>query len=294
MKKYILHPAQFKLDGGAMFGIIPKPLWSKNIIADELNRIPMSLRVVYLETAKRKILIDTGIGDYHGDKFNTQFAIEGSSSPLESILQNDLNINADEITDIIITHLHFDHVGGLGTGADGTTPIFKNATIHLHQQHWEYSKKATVRDKGSFHSHTFEPLLAYYQSHNQLHLLTEEGGIGVILEDNDEKIEYKVSFGHTPYMVHPIFDGFIYMADLVPMQHHIRIPWVMGYDIEPGITTEYKQKFYQYIIDNKLKMIFEHDQDVWGGPLGLNEKNQFILTEKMRSNKTTFQELDNS
>lgn len=289
MKKTLIHPGTFKLDGGAMFGIIPKPLWSKKISPDSENRINMALRLVLVETKNKKILIDTGIGDYHSDKFNQQFEIqslnssEPNTSSILGVLWSKLGIKADEISDIILTHLHFDHVGGLGTGEDGIEPIFKNATIHIHKKHFEYSLAPTLRDSGSFQDHYFKPLLDFYLEKEQVNFLNENEG--VLIQDGSEQISYKTSFGHTPYMIHPIFDNYIYMADLVPMSHHVRIPWVMGYDIEPGTTTIYKKKFYDFILEHNLNMIFEHDIETWGGPLEINEKGQFQLAKKCPSNK---------
>jgi len=278
MKKYILHPATFKLDGGAMFGIIPKPLWETKIQPDELNRISMSLRVIYIELGNKKILIDTGIGDYHSEKFNKQFDIQGTPAPLTSILQNQLSVSAEQITDIIITHLHFDHVGGLG-GVDNQI-IFPNATIHLHKDHYQYALSPTVRDAGSFQAHFFKPLLDAYENMGKLNFI--EGESGNII---DSDIQFKISFGHTPSMMHPIFDGCIYMADLVPMSHHINIPWVMGYDIEPGITTVYKEKFYEYIIQNNLKMIFEHDLDFYGATLMKDESGRYHISKSFEASR---------
>lgn len=290
MKKFVLHPAKFKLDGGAMFGIIPKPLWEKKITPDEFNRINMSLRIAYIETNNKKILIDTGIGDYHPDKFKTQFNIKSTPSPIVSILKDSFNVAPDEITDIIISHLHFDHVGGLGTGAHGSEPIFDKATLHLHQDHHKYALAPTQRDSGSFQSHYFKPLLEFYQESNQIHFVS--GNEGRVLSDGDQQIRFLTSFGHTPYMIHPIFDDYIYMADLVPMSHHVNIPWVMGYDIEPGITTQYKEKFYQFITQNKLKMIFEHDDDIIGGELSIDDRKKYSLQNKIMSLKATYQELN--
>lgn len=275
----LLHPATFMLDGGAMFGIIPKLLWEKKISSDEYNRIAMSLRIVLIQKGDRNILIDTGIGNYHGEKFDSQFNVNGIDDHLPSVLEKYCHLSCDEITDIIITHLHFDHVGGLGSGDKNHTPIFKNATIHLHKKHFEYAQNPTDRDKGSFHSHFFMPLLDYYQKHNQLNLLDHEDG-DIIQQLG---IKFKVSFGHTPWMLHPIFENFIYMADLVPMGHHVNIPWVMGYDIEPGITTKYKKIFYDYIIENNLSMIFEHDIETWGGTLKIDEKGRYCLDKSFSS-----------
>jgi glyoxylase-like metal-dependent hydrolase (beta-lactamase superfamily II) len=290
MKTTLIHPATFKLDGGAMFGIIPKPLWSKKIKPDDLNRIPMALRVVLIQTKNRNILIDTGIGDYHPEKFVNQFEIISSPSPIVRVLNDNLKIQAGDITDIILTHLHFDHVGGLGGGEKGTDPIFKNATIHINKNHYEYSLSPTLRDSGSFQKHFFKPIIDWYLEKGQVNFLS--GNDGVIIEDEGEKVTYKESFGHTPYMIHPIFDKYIYMADLVPMSHHIKLPWVMGYDIEPGTTTVYKKQFYDYIMANNLNMIFEHDLDIWGGPLEINDRGQYQLKDTFLSQKETTQILE--
>ena len=285
MKSYLLHPATFKLDGGAMFGIIPKPLWEKKIQADEANRIPMALRVVLIQTDNKNILIDTGIGTYHPEKFQTQFAVHGEPNHLISCLEG-LQLKPEDITDIIITHLHFDHVGGLG---DKDKALFPNATVHVQKKHFEYGQNPTQRDQGSFHSHLFMPLLNYYQEKESLRLV--EDLEGVLIEDGNDKIEFLTSFGHTPYMIHPIFDSHIYMADLVPMSHHVSIPWVMGYDINPGETTVYKEKFYHDIMKRNLKMIFEHDIHIWGGTLTLDDKNRYVLNEVYKSNQAPVEAL---
>lgn len=282
MKSYLIHPAQFKLDGGAMFGIIPKPLWQRYIQPDELNRISLALRIWYLPIGDKHILVDTGIGDYHGEKFEKNFAIHNNHQNLQGTLKKHFNLNPDDITDIVLTHLHFDHVGGLGTldssGLNQT--LFPKATIHLHQKHYDYAQNPTLRDSGSFHLHFFKPLLDWYQERNQLHFLNDEID-GEILPG----LNYKVSFGHTPYMIHPYTDNYIYMADLVPTSHHIKLPWVMGYDINPGTTTIYKKKFYDFILKNNLSMIFEHDIDYCCSQVSLNERKSFESNHKIENTK---------
>ena len=290
MNIHLLHPATFGLDGGAMFGIVPKPLWEKKIQPDEQNRIPMSLRCVLVQTKNKNILIDTGIGDYHPDKFKTNFIINTDQAPLEQAL-NKINLKASDITDVILTHLHFDHVGGLTTEIDGKTKtVFPNATIHLHKKHFEYSQSPTMRDAGSFHTHTFLPVINEYIEKNQVHFI-EGDEEGIVLTDGEEKIEYKISFGHTPYMLHPIFDGHIYMADLVPMSHHVHVPWVMGYDIEPATTTIYKQKFYDRITKENLTLIFEHDIPTWGGKLKVDERHRYTLDPAFESNQELIEKI---
>jgi glyoxylase-like metal-dependent hydrolase (beta-lactamase superfamily II) len=266
MRKYfVLHPAVFKLDGGAMFGIIPKPLWSRAIPADEQNRIQLSLRVLLIQTENHNILVDTGIGDYHGKKFDDRFGIQGESNPLVEVLKKDHGLNPEDITDLIVTHLHFDHVGGLG---HAQSMLFPKALLHLHRKHWEYALNPTPRDTGSFQKEFFAPIVEELAKKNQVNWL--DGNNGEIVAG----IKFKCSFGHTPWLVHPYDEKFIYMADLVPTSHHVPVPWVMGYDINPGRTTQDKLEFYALIREKDLTMIFEHDMQFWGGKV--SEENVAI------------------
>lgn len=278
MKKYfVLHPAVFKLDGGAMFGIIPKPLWSKAIPADELNRIQLSLRVMLVQTSNRNILIDTGIGDYHGEKFDNRFGVVGEKSPLIKQLKDFHGLNSQDITDLIVSHLHFDHVGGLGEDPADHTRLFPNATLHIHRQHYDYALKPTLRDTGSFHSQYFKPLIEAADKAGKVHWV--QGSEGVLLEDGEDKIYFRCSYGHTPHLMHPYDEKFIYMADLVPTSHHIPIPWVMGYDISPGQTTLDKLDFFKFISERNLTMIFEHDMNFWGGKVKSKDGGDFEKAE---------------
>ncbi len=279
MKKYfILHPSVFKLDGGAMFGIIPKPLWSKAIPADELNRIQLSLRVMLIQTASRVILVDTGIGDYHGDKFDDRFGVLGPKNPLIEALEKNFQLKPENITDLIVTHLHFDHVGGLGHDHDNHQTVFPNAMLHVHRQHYDYALNPTLRDSGSFHSQYFKPLIEKAVADKKIHWL--EGEEGVIFKDGADEILFKCSHGHTPWLVHPYDQNFIYMADLVPTSAHISVPWVMGYDISPGRTTIDKTSFYKFIIEKNLTMIFEHDMNFWGAKIKPKGESDFEAAEK--------------
>ncbi len=273
---FCLEPARFKLDGGAMFGIIPKPLWSKVHPADEQNRIELALRLILIKDQKNKknILIDTGIGDYHGEKFDARFGILGPGSPLELALK-EADLLPTDITDLIISHLHFDHVGGIGKSLNGQMiPVLPNAIIHLHQKHYEYSKNPTERDTGSFQIEYFEPVLEWYLERKQVHFV--DGMEGDILPG----IKFKCSMGHTPYLLHAYDEKFIYMADLIPTSNHVHIPWVMGYDISPGVTTQDKKHFLSFIKDHALTMIFEHDPLYYGSTIKENDKKDFICDQK--------------
>ena len=261
-KQYFsLEPARFKLDGGAMFGIIPKPLWNKVHPADDQNRIELALRLILIKDGNKNILIDTGIGDYHGEKWETRFGVVGKP---------------EDITDLIISHLHFDHVGGIGKMVDGKIePVLKNATIHLHKKHFEYSKQPTDRDSGSFQIEYFLPVIKWYEDHKLVHFV--DGMAGDVVAG----IKFKCSMGHTPYLLHAYDDKMIYMADLIPTSNHVHIPWVMGYDISPGVTTVDKKEFLTFIEQKHLTMIFEHDPLFFGSTVKKNEKGDFVCDQKM-------------
>jgi glyoxylase-like metal-dependent hydrolase (beta-lactamase superfamily II) len=270
-KYFFLEPASFKLDGGAMFGIIPKPLWNKVHPADELNRIPLAMRLLLIQSGNKNILIDTAIGDYHGKKFDERFAVVSESSPLEGALKK-IGLRPTDITDLIISHLHFDHVGGIGKMENEKyIPVLSNATLHLHKNHYEYALNPTERDSGSFHSQDFLPIIEFYKNANQLHWVS--GMEGDILEG----IHFKCSMGHTPYLMHAYDEKYIYLADLIPTSNHISIAWVMGYDISPGVSTVDKRNFLKFIFDKNLEIVFEHDPVRASGKIKLNAKGEFEL-----------------
>ena len=147
--------------------------------------------------------------------------------------------------------------------------------LHVHRQHYDYALNPTARDSGSFHTQYFKGLLDTAEAQGKIHWLT--GNEGVILSDGSDKINYKCSFGHTPFLMHAWDENFIYMADLVPTAHHVPIPWVMGYDIAPGQTTKDKEEFYQFIAQTNKTMIFEHDTKTWGAKIALQDGEPKIL-----------------
>lgn len=261
----------FKLDGGAMFGIIPKPLWEKKIPSDAQNRIELALRLLLIKTKNKLILIDTGIGDYHNDQFVENFAITNSTGSLEQALSS-LNISTSDITDVVLSHLHFDHVGGLVKNKNSECQ-FENATVHIMKEHYDYSLKPTIRDQGSFHSHLYRPLIESLIEKNKVHFYGKNDQF--ILKDENYQLNFKVSHGHTPNMSHPYDQNFIYLADIVPTSNHVHIPWVMGYDISPGLSTEDKKNILKFVTDNKLTVIYEHDAKFWGSKIEKNQKGKY-------------------
>lgn len=267
LKYYTLEPAYFRLDGGAMYGIIPKPLWNKVHPADELNRVDMALRLLVIETPNQLIIIDTGIGDYHGDKFDSRFDVRGKKNPLEEALTL-IGKNTTDVTDLVISHLHFDHVGGIGhKNEEGHfKAVFPKAKLHLHRQHWDYAHAPTERDSGSFHTEDFDAVIEIYRRTDQI--IWHQGEEGKILDyDGGGSLNFKCSHGHTPHLMHPYDDKFIYLADLIPTSNHVHIPWVMGYDISPGVTTKDKRQFLDFVVDKNLTVIYEHDPKFWGSKI---------------------------
>tara|TARA_R110000868_G_scaffold334233_8_gene594986 strand:- start:1512 stop:2402 length:891 start_codon:yes stop_codon:yes gene_type:complete len=292
LKYYTLEPAYFRLDGGAMYGIIPKPLWNKVHQADDQNRVDMSLRLMAIETKSQLIVIDTGIGDYHGDKFDARFDVRGQKDPLTKAVEA-IGKKPSDVTDLVISHLHFDHVGGIGIADGGKTlsPVFKNARLHLHRDHWAYAHAPTERDGGSFHTHNFDPVVDYYRSNSKI--VWHEGNDGEILKyDGGGSLRFKCSFGHTPYLMHPYDDKFIYLADLIPTSNHVHIPWVMGYDIAPGVTTKDKRQFLEFVLEKNLTIIYEHDPKFWGSKVVRDGKGGFDPDQKFETKQLTNFQLD--
>lgn len=285
---YCLESSHFKLDGGAMYGIIPRPLWSKNSPPDEFNRIDLSLRLMLIMTNQRKILIDTGIGTYHSDKFNDRFAINQNSDEIELALAK-IKLKPNDITDIILSHLHFDHVGGLTKIHDNAPmPRFPNSRIHLHPLHYQYALSPTPRDQGSFQEEYFGPVIEYYIKRERVHWLKDNQPI---IQEEDYCLNFKTSHGHTPYMIHPYDHNFIYLADLIPTSYHIPIPWVMGYDMSPGITAKDKEIFLPYIEEKDLWMIFEHDPNICAAKISDNGR-KYQMSKQMESKGHSIYELE--
>jgi glyoxylase-like metal-dependent hydrolase (beta-lactamase superfamily II) len=251
----VIETGVFGLDGGAMFGIIPKPLWSKFNPADEQNRVTLHARNLLLVSDSRKILIDTGIGSDWDEKFKQIYRLDQSKLTLSDSL-NKLKIKPEDITDVLLTHLHFDHTGGSTYLKDGNwIPTFPNAKYYVQKKHFEWALNPTDRDRGSFIQNRFMPL------HDEGLLNFTEGEVQF-----DDEIEFLIINGHTSFQqmikVHDSSNTVLFCGDLFPFTSHIPIPYVMGYDLQPLITVQEKKKILPIAIGQNWKLFFEHDPEV--------------------------------
>jgi len=242
----------FALDGGAMFGIIPKALWERSNPADEKNRITLGGRCLLLQSEKRNILIDTGIGNGWDEKFSKIYSLDFSNSFLAQSLKK-RGLEREDITDVILTHLHFDHTGGAVLFNNGKPePAFPNAEYYIQQKHFDWAKNPSFKDSGSFITNRFLPL-------------AEEGVLKFTDEDYklDDEISIIVSNGHTfSQQLVKISDGnntLLYCGDLFPTSSHIPLPYVMGYDLQPVKTIEEKLSILPKAVDEDWLLFFEHD-----------------------------------
>lgn len=282
-----LYPSTIKLDGGAMFGIIPKPLWSKKIIPDEFNRIPMTMRVFLIKEGNRLILIDSGAGDYQGEKFNERYGLRHPPITFKELLHKMLGCTPEDVTDLVLSHLHFDHASGALTGSE-LLPAFPNATLHVHRQHYEYSKNPTLRDAGSFQTDIIKKTLEYYIQKKQINWLDQKEGI-ITLQESSNPLYFKTCHGHTPYQILPYDNKTIFLADLVPTHAHFNIPWVMGYDLHPGVSATERAELYPWINQKNLFCIFDHDLQYWGAKITNHDNKNLNMTDFQNINHELFE-----
>ena len=252
MKIYPIETGNFKLDGGAMFGVVPKSIWQRTNPADANNLISMSMRCMLIEEGDRLTLIDTGLGSKQSDKFFGYYSLFGDFS-LDTSLKK-YGFHRDDITDVFLTHLHFDHCGGViqwNNDKTGYMPAFKNAKVWSNESHWDWATKPNPREKASFLTENIRPI----EENGQLNFVTnaqQELGFDVLYMD-----------GHTEKQMLPKVKyqdkTVVFMADLLPTVGHIPLPYVMGYDTRPLLTIEEKALFLNEAADNEYLLFLEHD-----------------------------------
>jgi glyoxylase-like metal-dependent hydrolase (beta-lactamase superfamily II) len=246
------HDGRFKLDGGAMFGVVPKVFWEQQHPADDKNRIGLDLRCLLVETGDRRILVDTGIGDRWDEKKAGVFAMERRPNQLVAELA-EAGLTRDSITDVVLTHLHFDHCGGVLREVDGSLePTFPSARHWVQQKHWEWAQRPSERDRASFRPDDFA-------------LLEEKGQLQLI----DGAREFMPGVralpvnGHTPGQQMIEFNTgegtVVYCGDLLPFLSQIHVPWIMGFDLNPLLTVTEKKQFLTRAVEDGIILVFEHD-----------------------------------
>jgi glyoxylase-like metal-dependent hydrolase (beta-lactamase superfamily II) len=267
MKIYPIEGGNFKLDGGAMFGVVPKTIWNKTNPADENNLIDIAARCMLIEDGNRLILIDTGMGNKQSEKFFGYYSLWGNHSLDKSLVKH--GFHRDDVTDVFMTHLHFDHCGGSvnwNKNKTGYEVAFKNAHYWTNKNHWEWATKPNAREKASFLSENILPM----QESGQLNFIKRpDSDFGIC----DLGFDIFYVDGHTEKMMIPHIEyqdkTIVFCADLLPTAGHLPLPYVMGYDTRPLLTLPEKAKFLTAAAENNYYLWLEHDA-----------YNQIITVEK--------------
>lgn len=259
MKLYPIETGNFKLDGGAMFGVVPKSIWQKTNPADNQNKIELAMRTLLIEDGDRLILIDCGIGNKQSEKFFGYYDLWSDYDLTTSLAQ--YGFTKDDITDVFLTHLHFDHCGGAvqwNADKSGYEPTFKNAKYWSNAQHWDWATKPNPREKASFLTENILPL----QASGQLNFIDLPSS-GNLLSDSPLGFEILLADGHTDKQMLPIIKyknkKIVFVADLVATAGHIPLIYVMGYDTRPLLTVQEKGDFLQKAVEEEFIFFFEHD-----------------------------------
>lgn len=260
MRLYTINTGFFKLDGGAMFGVVPKSIWNKLNPADENNLCSWALRCLLIEDGNRLILVDNGNGDKQDAKFFSHYYLHGDDSLDKSLAKH--GFHRDDITDVFLTHLHFDHCGGsIIRQGNKLVPAFKNAVYWSNKEHWDWAVHPNDREKASFLKENILPI----QESGQLKFIETAAGEKGRLGESSFAPNFSVRFvnGHTQAMMLPQLSyknkTIVYMADLLPSQAHIPIPYIMAYDMFPLSTLQEKRSFLEEAIEGDYILFFEHD-----------------------------------
>jgi len=260
MKIYPIETGNFKLDGGAMFGVVPKSIWQRTNPADANNMISMSMRSMLIEDGNRLILIDTGIGNKQSDKFFGYFHLYGDFSLDTSLAK--YGFHRDDITDVFLTHLHFDHCGGSIQWNNKRTafePAFKNAKFWSNKNHWQWATEPNPREKASFLSENINPM----ESSGQLEFVALNGTD--FIENSELGFDIFLPDGHTEKQMIPHINykgkTIVFMADLLPTVGHIPLPYIMGYDTRPLLTMKEKESFLNKATTENYYLFLEHDAE---------------------------------
>ena len=253
MKLHVIETGTFKLDGGAMFGVVPKKIWKNLVPPDENNLCKWALRCLLVEEGDKKILIDCGMGDKQEPNFFSHYEPSYTPTLHESLLK--IGLTPNDITDMFLTHLHFDHCGGaIKKEGDKLIPTFPNATYWCNEKHWQWAVEPNAREKASFLKENILPI----KESGLLKFVDVKEGIELF---NNFKIRF--AYGHTEAMMIPEIkigeQTICYMADLLPSSAHIPLPYVMGYDMRPLQTLIEKEKFLQEAVEKDFLLFYEHD-----------------------------------
>jgi len=295
MKLYTINTGYFKLDGGAMFGVVPKSIWNEINPADENNMCRWALRCLLIEDGNRLILVDNGMGNKQAAKFFSYYYLHGDDTLDKSLAK--YGFHQDDITDVILTHLHFDHCGGsIEREEEKLVPAFKNAVYWSNKKHWDWAVNPNEREKASFLKENILPI----EESGQLKMVTGEWSIGnkenqivnnrlqTISSEINSSLSFRIVNGHTEAMMLPQihYKGrtIVFMADLLPSHGHLPIPYVMAYDMFPLTSLQEKKSFLKEAIENDYILFFEHDPlyeccDLKNTERGVRAKSFFKLEE---------------
>ncbi len=278
MKLYTINTGNFKLDGGAMFGVVPKSIWQRSNPADEHNLCSWSMRCLLIEDGGRLILVDTGLGNKQDEKFFSHYHLHGDDTLDKSLAAH--GFHRTDITDVFLTHLHFDHCGGaIERVGDQLRPVFKNAIYWSNEQHWDWAVEPNAREKASFLKENILPI----QESGQLKFIPTQNNIHFY-----DGINIRYAYGHTDAMMLPQLQykdkTIVYMADLLPSVGHIPLPYVMAYDMFPLQTLIEKKSFLEEAAKNEYILYLEHDPvneccTVQQTDKGIRLKDTFSLSE---------------